>query len=267
MLVSHEAPLSIIRDVRDKIDFQYALVHLFETHPEYYRFFEESLELGHEVLLDNSIFELKEAFDGDKFAAYIEKLKPTYYIVPDVLEDSAATINSFINFTTKYPDLPGIKIGAVQGKTYQEIVDCYRFMAEWADYIAISFDFSWYQTIGISSRMFDPSLARLEKWMTGRQKLIKSLIEDGIWCHHKPHHLLGNSLPQEMKAYSNIKSIRSVDTSNPVVGGICGLRYIKDYGMRSKPSVMLAHLIDTELNEQQYNDVMYNIEQYKQLCK
>ena len=35
-----------------------------------------------------------------------------------------------------------LKIGVVQGKTWQELVDCYRFMAEEADYIAISFDYS-----------------------------------------------------------------------------------------------------------------------------
>jgi hypothetical protein len=266
MLVSHEAPLSIIREVRNKNDFQYALVHLFETHQEYYNFFEESLKAGHEVLLDNSIFELKEAFDGDKFASYINKLKPTYYIVPDVLEDSASTISSFKSFTEKYTNLSGIKIGAVQGKTYQDIVSCYKFMAAHADYIAISFDFSWYQTIGISTSK-DPHLAKLERWMTGRQKLIKSLIDDGIWCHSKPHHLLGNSLPQEMKAYTNIKSIRSVDTSNPVVGGICGYRYIKDYGMRCKPSVLLADLIDTKLDDEQFANVMFNIDEYKKLCK
>ena len=43
------------------------------------------MKLGREVLLDNSIFELGEAFDSDKFAKYVEELKPSYYIVPDVL--------------------------------------------------------------------------------------------------------------------------------------------------------------------------------------
>ena len=42
-------------------DYDYALVHLFETHPKYYEFFEESLLRGREVYLDNSLFELRES--------------------------------------------------------------------------------------------------------------------------------------------------------------------------------------------------------------
>ena len=93
------------------------------------------------------------------------------------------------------------------------------------------------------------------------------LIEDGIWNHNKPHHLLGNSLPQEMKHYTDIKSIRSVDTSNPVVAGIKGIRYIKDYGMTRKPSTMLADLIGHEVTDEEKFDINYNVQQYKQLCK
>ena len=264
MLVSHETPISFLDQSRAYNDFDYALVHLFETHPEYYSFFKSSLLLGREVLLDNSIFELKEAFDPDRYAKYIEELKPTYFIVPDVLEDAAATVNSYLSFREKYSHLPGMWIGAVQGKNYDQIVECYRVMSGFADYIAISFDFSWYQEIGLSQSA-DPNLRKLERMCDGRQKLIRMLIEDGIWNHKKPHHLLGNSLPQELKAYKNITNIRSVDTSNPVVAGIHNIRYIKDYGMRMKPEVKLADLIDHEVTEEQKEDILYNVLEYKKL--
>ena len=64
MLVSHETPISFLDESKSYNDYDYALVHLFETHPEYYSFFKSSLLEGREVLLDNSIFELKEAFDS-----------------------------------------------------------------------------------------------------------------------------------------------------------------------------------------------------------
>ena len=98
MLVSHETPISFLEESRQYNDYDYALVHLFETHPEYYSFFKCSLGMGREVLLDNSIFELKTAFDPEKFAKYVEELKPTYYVVPDVLEQSLRTIGAFNNF-------------------------------------------------------------------------------------------------------------------------------------------------------------------------
>ena len=40
-----------------------------------------------EILLDNSIFELREAFDAEKFAVWAEKIQPNYYVVPDVLDE------------------------------------------------------------------------------------------------------------------------------------------------------------------------------------
>ena len=62
MLVSHETPISFLDKSLRYNDYDYALVHLFETHPEYYSFFKRMLSMGREVLLDNSIFELKTAF-------------------------------------------------------------------------------------------------------------------------------------------------------------------------------------------------------------
>ena len=277
----------MLEESREYNSFDYALVHLFETHPEYYSFFKQSLLAGREVLLDNSIFELGHAFDPQKFAEYVEELRPTYYIVPDVLEDSQKTISSFHRFRLQYPNLPGLIIGVVQGKTYQELVKCYKYMSEHADYIAISFDYSWYETIGYYEPNTRPSTimdredvemfknlndrdkhrTKLELLADGRRKFINMLIDDGIWNHNKPHHLLGNSLPQEMKHYSGISSIRSVDTSNPVVAGIKGIRYIKDYGMIQKPTTLLADLIDHDVTEEEKKDIIYNTQQYKQLCK
>ena len=265
MLVSHETPISFLDQSKQYNDFDYALVHLFETHPEYYSFFKRSLLQGREVLLDNSIFELKESFDPDKYAKYVEELKPTYFIVPDVLEDATATVESYVNFKSKYSELPGMWIGAVQGKSYEEIVECYSYMSAYADYIAISFDFSWYQQIGLSQSL-DPKLSYLERMCDGRQKLIRMLIEDNIWNHKKPHHLLGNSLPQEISFYKNIPSVRSVDTSNPVVAGIHNIRYIKNYGMSMKPEVKLADLIDHDVTDEQKADILYNVAEYKKLC-
>jgi len=138
-------------------------------------------------------------------------------------------------------------------------------MDSFSDYIAISFDFSFYQTIGISSSL-NPARAKLERMCSGRVKLINMLINDGIWNHNKPHHLLGNSLPQELASYRNITSIRSVDTSNPVVAGIHNIRYIKNSGMRTKPDTLLANLINYEVTVEQKADIFYNIQEYKKLC-
>ena len=262
MLVSHESPISMLDESRNYNDYDYALVHLFEKEPEYYNFFKVSKTLGREILLDNSIFELGHAFDPIKFAKYVFELRPTYYVVPDVLEDSQQTCSSFNKFTLNYPDLPGLKIGVVQGKTYQELVECYRFMANHADYIAISFDYSWYQTITFSNVG-----CKLQQQMKGRRRLIKMLIDDGIWDHSKPHHLLGCSLAQEFKDYKFISSIRSVDTSNPIVAGLVGKRYYKGIGLLDKPKTLLADLINSPVDDELMRDILYNVEEFKNLLR
>lgn len=265
MIISHEAPLSIIEKVSQVTGMEYALVHLFKDNPEYYAHFKAALLRGREVLLDNSIFELGVAFDSAEFAKCVEELKPTFYIVPDVLEDAAATIQSFCRFDLVYSNLPGLKIGVVQGKTYQELVECYQYMSENADYIAISFDYSWYQTCGLSTSN-DNQIAKLEKMCSGRQNLIGLLSKDGIWNRSKPHHLLGGSLVREFSAYKNIPSIRSCDTSNPVMCGLHDHRYIKGIGNLFKPKGLLADRISQDVTDEQWDTILHNIDEFRGIC-
>ena len=230
--VSHESPISILDQSVSYNDYDYALVHLFDTHPEYYQFFKKSLARGRQVLLDNSIFELGKSFEPAKFAKYVEELKPSFYIVPDVLEDAYETVKSFADFTKQYPTLPGIKIGAVQGKTYDELVDCYKYMSE----------------------------------CNGRQNFIQDLINDGVWNWSKPHHLLGCSLAKEFRYYvDKVPNIRSCDTSNPVVAGIKGIRYNGDLGLQDKPSQKLADLIEHKVNDKEIIDIVYNAYMFKKI--
>jgi len=262
ILISHESPISILTESLQYNDYDYCLVHLLEQKPEYAEFFKKSKLLNREILLDNSIFELGTSFEPSKFAKYVESLQPNWYIVPDVLEDGYATIESFNKFTSTYKDLPGLKIGAVQGKCYDELVDCYKYMSQNADYIAISFDFSYYIGTGIG-------LSKLDRWCDGRKRFIKSLINDGIWDWNKPHHLLGCSLAKEFSYYvnNNIYNIRSIDTSNPVVAGIKGMRYNGDLGLIDKPSVKLADLIDHEVTTDELEIINYNTRQFKNILK
>ena len=195
---------------------------------------------------------------------------------------------SMDNFLSKYSDLPGRKIGVVQGKTYQDIVDCYRFVAPKVDKVAISFDYSYYlhewDTIKNSKPTeFDfvlppgvdalKELANDNKWAkyaVGRLILLNRLYNDDVLDIEKPHHLLGASLPWEFALYSlNDLSeyIETVDTSNPIVAGILGKKYEPDFGLMEKWSVKLVDFIDAELTEQQIYDSFWNITQFRKLCR
>ena len=61
------------------------------------------------------------------------------------------------------------------------------------------------------------------------------------------------------------RSIRSVDTSNPVVAGIKELRYTSDLGLNEKPSIMLADLIDHEVSDTEWENIQYNVNSFKEI--
>lgn len=253
--IAHEAPKSIFHEVEKVTDYSYALVHLFEEDPEYLKLFQDALANGREVILDNSIFELEEAFDAVKFAQWVQELRPTWYIVPDALEDVKKTIQQMTEWNYKYKNLPGKKIGVVQGKTYEQIKTCYGYMDKIAnvDMIAISFDYSYYTDI-------IPHPNKYVSWMLGRVKLLGDLLRDGVINEEKPHHLLGCGLPQEFAFYKDYKWIYSLDTSNPVVHGIKGVEYRED-GLWSKESQKLFELINH--NVEDTNTILYNINKFR----
>ena len=80
--------------------------------------------------------------------------------------------------------------------------------------------------------------------------------------------LLGAALAREFATYTPIASelnIRSLDTSNPVVAGLLGHRYMANQGLNHKPSMMLADMIDVDVNEDQVDDINFNTKQFKNI--
>lgn len=262
MRIAHEAPISIFPAVQRLTDYDYALVHLFESNIFYWRHFKDAVINGREVLLDNSIFELGTAFDSEKYYKWINELNPTWYIIPDVLEDTDATLRSFDKWQNNYK-VEGVKsIGVIQGKSYSDLVRCYKEIEPRVDKVAISFDYSYYID---STEKLEP-INKYAAWKFGRQKLIAMMLNDNIINTDKPHHLLGCSLPQEFRAYKNYKWIDSVDTSNPIVHGLNGVLYSRN-GLNDKISTKLIEYMDEQVTVEQLKNIEHNIEMFRGFCK
>lgn len=260
--IFHEAPKEIFHEVQDRTDGDYCLVHLCDEDPEYKKLFTEAVEQGREVILDNSIFELEKAFDTEKFYFKVKEMKPTWYIVPDVLENAQETISNMEHWNAKHArHLPDSKkIGVVQGKTYSEIISCYEYMVTLGevDMVAISFDYSYYV-----DSIKHPN--KYISWTLGRVKLLSQMVKDGVIDPSIPHHLLGVALPQEGIFYqtSGWDWIYSMDTSNPVVHGIKYSPY-DPWGLLSKESQKLYTLINEELNPTQKKLIFRNIQSFRE---
>lgn len=261
--IAHEAPLSLMRDVRAVTDYDYALVHLFEDEKiggEYFDFFKDSLRMGREVILDNSVFELEEHFDVKKYVSWVNRLKPTYCIAPDVLDDYLATMNSTRLFLEEERVDDRVKImGSVQGTTYQEFMTCFEFMNNepGIDVIAITFNAKVYESLC-------PHQNKLYSWMYGRQFILKCISEN--YSYVKPIHLLGCSLPQEFKEYRYLNlPIISMDSFNPVIHGLHKKRY-ESYGLDSKISTKVIDLLNSNASSSQFSIIMENINRFKEFC-
>jgi hypothetical protein len=255
MKISHEVPLCLLDESLSFNDYDYFLIHLFEQHPEYVEFFETSKRLGRTQILDNSVFELGKAFDVKLFAECVERYEPSEYIIPDVLDQADATIYCARKWHENYKHLKGTKIGVVQGKTPQLAAYCYTNLKPYVDKIAFNF-MGAYLTVRST---------HLEKDMRNaleRARIIDSFLENG-WIDTKmPHHLLGCSVPQEFTFYKNLDFIKTIDTSNPVVHAMKGIKY-ENWGLGHKESVKLADLINADKVDIDLNILNHNISTFK----
>ena len=224
-LIFHEAPNAIFEHVQEMTDGDYCLVHLMDENETYRNLFLESSGNGNHIMLDNSIFELGEAYDSERYYHWINELKPEYFIVPDVLNNGAKTVERLNAWLDKYEVPSYVKpMAVVQGSSFEELVDTYRKIAydDRVGKVGISFDSICYlDSAGINT----PALTKEAAYLRGRSKFIAYLEENDIANRDKPHHLLGCSLPQEMHFYRNLNWVESVDTSNPVVNGLLNIKY------------------------------------------
>lgn len=253
----HEAPKCIFDKVQKYTDGDYALVHLFETDEEYFQIFKKALADGRDVILDNSIFELGTSFDHERFAYWIRQLRPTWYIVPDVWKDGEATTEMFFDFLSKYPkgSLPGKIIGVAQGYTFGEVVECYKAIEPYCDMIAFNFDFSSHSTLpktGIPKRLL---------MSLGRHKMLSDLHNFNVINEHKPHHLLGCGVPQEICWYPKDWSwVRSMDTCHPVMEAMAGRTYDTQLpGQIEKCPDKMCDKMDVQISDQVWADIEHNL--------
>lgn len=265
--ISHECPINLLERSRQFNDYDYALVHLFEKYPDYYKYFEDSLELGREVILDNSLFELGQSFNPSEYVKWVRKLKPTWFILPDIRNNGSATVDAFLDFLDLYEDTidwnKSKAIGVVHGKTASEMLECYIGLDGIKRCSKISFPV---YSDAYLSRAKDMEIegSKYYRMMMGRWCVISDIMESVDKENRKPHHILGVSLPQEISFYGRSeffnKDTDSCDTSNPVLHGLEGILYGEN-GLNHKSGTMMCDIM--EIEEKNIGDILYNVYEFR----
>ena len=256
-LISHEMPHSLAIAAQNgdyKIDdYLFILLHRYISDERYRSIVDNYSGF---TILDNSCFELGEALSDELIVEYVEKIKPSVFVLPDTLGDMHKTISRSINFVEKYPGLAPKAMAVIQGNSYEEFEECYmKFDDELYDIamIGIPFCFNW---------GFEYNLSPLEHAME-RVYLIDHLVDNNIIRKTTKHHLLGTWCAAEFEYLKKYDFIYSVDTSNPIAAGIEHNRY----PITHKPKIKFDDFVNMELNELDISTIMYNVDEFRKGVK
>jgi len=256
--ISHEAPLSLMEYVKPYNDYDYCLPHLLDEELKYLEYFLKSKDEGRCIIMDNSLHELGTSFNIEQLIHWIKVLEPDYFFIPDVWEDRT---NSIIN-ARKWLDIElpkkTKKLAIVQGSDFNEAVLCAEIYRSLGYYdMAFSYGASWYNEM-----IFHPN-PDLGKAL-GRLTLITHLYINKTITKNNYIHLLGASVPQEFNWYKNIECIKSIDTSNPVMAALGGIKYTES-GLFKKPISNINNSFYVKEENVDFNILKYNLEMFRKI--
>jgi hypothetical protein len=256
--ISHETPRCLLEKSKTFNDYQYALVHLLEEDEEYKNYFIQCKNEGIPIYLDNSLHELGEAIGGKILMKWVNILEPENIFVPDVWMDKDATIQNaeeWIKFTYPKNTTP---VAVVQGKNFKEAEECYIALKKLGyNKIAMSYGADWYAE---KFTEFDIDKAK----MMGRISTIKQMFYNDVIKKDDRVHLLGCSLPQEFGWYENCSYIESIDTSNPVMAALEGIKY-EEHGLDFKPKANMNTYFNVDVKNINLDLVLYNVKMFKKI--
>lgn len=262
MLISHEVPRSLLKESLYFNDYDYFLIHLYKKYDEYQEFYKLSQSHNRLKILDNSACELrgKEEFNFDEFANYVEQLKPDEYIIPDVFNNYEKNMEYFEKWMKNYKDLPGKKIVALHGQTDEELINSYKYFQNFDVKIAINYDECIYTQHNIISNNISMNK------MLNRINFIYKLIYTGVLNKNKKHHLLGCHLPQEFALYKTYDWIETIDTSNPIMCALEGIKY-NENGVLHKPKINIDNSQDIIITDEIKFNIIENVKKFRFFCE
>ena len=253
--VSHELPVNMLDQSYEINDYEYCLPHLLDQNKDYKNHFYQAKKDGRYIIMDNSIHELGKAYNTDRLLYWINELEPDEFIVPDVWQDKTATlVNAKQWIQIKLPKKT-TKVAVVQAKNYHEAFECYDILkTQGYKKIAFSYGADWY------SEEF-PHPNPLVGKMMGRIMTISKMYKSKLIEETDRVHLLGCALPQEFGYYADFPFIKSIDTSNPIIHGLQGVKY-SSLGLLNKESIKIDQ-IEKEIDTETMYDINHNLIRFK----
>ena len=249
--ISHEFPENYYLEglTEDLVDYQYCLAHRFQSNVHYRDYFRNYKSLGGEVYLDNSLYELGTAFDGQMYQKIIRVLEPDYYFLPDVFNQTTSNIESQLTFFKNMPRdiFPSVSkpIAVCHGMTPKDIISSFRILnSALPDYAMVAIPFGSHAWLNEEN---DPKYLRKSKCEDDNARMAANR---GIFLNRyyktlrkRNIHLLGCKGLREIPFINCLEStdfIRSIDTSLPVASALEDNEIKMDY----KPKFLIDKNFD-----------------------
>ena len=246
--IAHECPLAIANHVDSLTDYNYYISTICTQIPEY---FEHAKKDSRFKILDCGTFEEGKPMSDEEYLTYIDAIRPDEFIVPDHLFEKDKTIEAAKKWLQIIKDkaITCTPIAVIQGKNLQEQVECYKVLTSIFNKVAIPYDLPTDQ----QPEAYLNTLPEVELPASGRFELVSYLFRSNLFRFDKKHHFLGIDIPAELLRYKQddfrlspsnpLDFIDSIDTSSPILHGLKGIEYNKDYGNLKKNSQMMKTLI------------------------
>ena len=256
--VSHETPLCLLDDSLHFNDYDYALPHLFDEEPEYLEYFRKAKAAGRYIIMDNSLHELGHAYSTERLMHWVNELEPDEFIVPDVWEDKTASIVNARSWANVIMPKNTTKVAVVQAKTLHEAFECTQIYKDLGyKKIAYSYGASYYNDICVHP---NKDLGKA----LGRVYVISTLYKQKALTKYDRVHLLGCQVPQEFAWYRDIECIESIDTSNPVMAALEGIRYT-NAGLTEKPKANMNDYLYMLGDQIDYDVLTHNLLKFREI--
>jgi hypothetical protein len=260
MKVSHEVPICLLEASKTFNQYQYCLPHLLDESEEYKDFFIQAKKEGRYIIMDNSLHELGVAYGEDRLLYWINELKPNEFIVPDVWQDINASIVNARRWSTIELPEEVTKVAVVQAENLTGASVCYQTYKD-LGYKKIAFSYGAEYYLDHSAH---PN-KNLSKAL-GRVQVISKLFKNNIILKNDRVHLLGCQVPQEFSWYKDMPFIETIDTSNPIMAALDGIKYTFN-GLTEKPKAnMNDHLHITE-DDIDFEILIHNVNIFKNFLK
>jgi len=259
--ISHEVPLCLLKESLLFNDVDYCLPHLMDENEEYKQFFIKAKADGRYIMMDNSLHELGQPYSKERLIHWLQTLQPNEFFVPDYWENKTDSIVSAREWYQYQNNLPNtLFIAVVQAKEIQDAVESYQIYKDLGyKKIAFSYGASYYNDVC-------PHPNKNLGKALGRIQVITKLYDWGIINKTDSIHLLGTECPFEFSLYKDMPFIKSIDTSNPVMMTLDGVRY-NEMCINSKPKNNMNNCFHIPVENIDLNLLDFNIKKFRKILE